>query len=418
MDFRKIYWGILVLGVILLLVSFFVRSATSTLLVIAVILILFALLEQLLLHKPSFFHKGSIPAVPLQEKSPVAIPSGLMQQPLVPPQQINFQAPKISLNPAKPVLRPQEVKSHQDYVTDSLAEAFSFQPSEKQEGGFFHRLFSRKKKHKPGAVHEQLMTPKSPVALSGEEGIEHAWESVKNISQKPQNKNKEVFKEQAITPVQGDVSSRPQAEQLEILKTYIQESIQQHFPLDAVKEAALRASWPAKLIDQAIKEIEDVKNKKKMMTIAVLAVVFLFLIFIFNALGLFLFPYWIKNLKYASPKFYLGAIALLIGITIIFVLRIRKTVEKKKVEYKLQEEEHVVAIKKELEAAPSAFQTDLDRLYQILVERGKISFNEITKAFNVTKEQAEEWGKILKEQDLVTIHYPPFGEPELLWKKQ
>ena len=107
----------------------------------------------------------------------------------------------------------------------------------------------------------------------------------------------------------------------------------------------------------------------------------------------------------------------MIAIAIIFILRIRKTVEKKKVEYKLVEEKNVVEIKQKLENLNTQFETDFDKLYALIIERGKLNFAEIAKAFNVSKEQAEEWGKILKEQDLITIHYPAFGEPELVWKK-
>ena len=43
--------------------------------------------------------------------------------------------------------------------------------------------------------------------------------------------------------------------------------------------------------------------------------------------------------------------------------------------------------------------------------------SEVAKIFNVTKAEAEEWGKILKDDVLITLYYPTVGDVELRCKK-
>ena len=65
----------------------------------------------------------------------------------------------------------------------------------------------------------------------------------------------------------------------------------------------------------------------------------------------------------------------------------------------------------------SSYETDLDKLYKILAEKQKLTISEVARAFNISKSEAEEWGKIMRDHDLITMHYPTVGEPELIWKK-
>ncbi|MBI3622886.1 hypothetical protein HY212_02285 [Candidatus Pacearchaeota archaeon] len=62
--------------------------------------------------------------------------------------------------------------------------------------------------------------------------------------------------------------------------------------------------------------------------------------------------------------------------------------------------------------------TELDTLYQLLNEKERLSIGAIAKAFNVQKEKALEWSKILEEHDLVTIEYPAFNDPEVEVKEK
>ena len=63
-------------------------------------------------------------------------------------------------------------------------------------------------------------------------------------------------------------------------------------------------------------------------------------------------------------------------------------------------------------------ETQLDELFDMINETGIVKLSEVAKKFNIKKETAEEWGKILEEHNLIELHYPAFGELEFRkWKK-
>ncbi len=55
--------------------------------------------------------------------------------------------------------------------------------------------------------------------------------------------------------------------------------------------------------------------------------------------------------------------------------------------------------------------TDLDILYETLKDKKELPISAISKSFNVTKDIAMEWCKILESGELVIISYPGFSEP-------
>lgn len=55
--------------------------------------------------------------------------------------------------------------------------------------------------------------------------------------------------------------------------------------------------------------------------------------------------------------------------------------------------------------------TDLDVLYEILKDKKQIPISAISKSFNVNKDIAMEWCKILESGGLVSVTYPGFSEP-------
>jgi len=59
------------------------------------------------------------------------------------------------------------------------------------------------------------------------------------------------------------------------------------------------------------------------------------------------------------------------------------------------------------------FETDFDIFYKLLKEKKKLRIGLIATSFKITKEQALDWGKILESNDLVSIEYPAFSEPEV-----
>ena len=61
----------------------------------------------------------------------------------------------------------------------------------------------------------------------------------------------------------------------------------------------------------------------------------------------------------------------------------------------------------------SRSETDLDILYNLLIEKKSLSVGAISKTFKINKDKALEWGKILENYDLARIEYPTFSEPEI-----
>lgn len=72
---------------------------------------------------------------------------------------------------------------------------------------------------------------------------------------------------------------------------------------------------------------------------------------------------------------------------------------------------------KNIQMPDNIITTSLDTLLDLIIKKGRIQLKDAAKVFSVTRAQIEEWAKILEEHDLIEIHYPPLGEPELR-KKQ
>ena len=58
--------------------------------------------------------------------------------------------------------------------------------------------------------------------------------------------------------------------------------------------------------------------------------------------------------------------------------------------------------------------TDLDVLYNILIERKRIDLKSISKIFGVTSEVSENWCQVLESGNLAVIHSPRIGDREVI----
>ena len=67
----------------------------------------------------------------------------------------------------------------------------------------------------------------------------------------------------------------------------------------------------------------------------------------------------------------------------------------------------------EIEMFDNTITTPIDRLFELVMKKGKIRIKDAAKNFSVNKTQIEEWAKILEDHNLIEIHYPPIGESEL-----
>lgn len=64
----------------------------------------------------------------------------------------------------------------------------------------------------------------------------------------------------------------------------------------------------------------------------------------------------------------------------------------------------------------SIYQTDFDRLCDVVEKENTVSLSKIAAAFNVDKNVVQRWGEILNENELIEYRVPAFGEPEFIKK--
>ncbi len=69
-------------------------------------------------------------------------------------------------------------------------------------------------------------------------------------------------------------------------------------------------------------------------------------------------------------------------------------------------------------AKSKGYETDFDMLVNVVNQRGRIKLSEAAQTFKVSLKHIEEWGRILEEHDLLKVHYPAFGEAELVKKHE
>ena len=79
-------------------------------------------------------------------------------------------------------------------------------------------------------------------------------------------------------------------------------------------------------------------------------------------------------------------------------------------------ENDIYSIKKDIEKK-GRYETDIDKLYELLLKYRVIKIETISDIFDIPLEQAEEWAKILENHDLASTRYPAMGGAELRKKK-
>ena len=203
----------------------------------------------------------------------------------------------------------------------------------------------------------------------------------------------------------------------------MQQSLQQKYPPEAIRTAAQQSGWPATLIDRALLLAQPkTTKKKKIIVLLSLVIALIILLILLNNSDMFLLPYWVSSLSDASPQFYFIMIGVFLLVIFLFVRKVRLLYKAKQIRYKVAEDKQVSAIKEELKHMPASvvrgtYETEFDKLYLLISEKQKLTITEVAHGFNISRKEAEEWGKILKEQGLIELHYPAVGDLELLWKK-
>ena len=134
----------------------------------------------------------------------------------------------------------------------------------------------------------------------------------------------------------------------------------------------------------------------------------------FVALGFILFQQQKISLRGLIILAVLGLLIIVITDLIVYRKRHKKVI-KEKIESSQREKEVRIY---QLKPIRGVSQTQFDELVNLVNKTGIVKVSEVAKKFGIPKQLAEEWGKILEDHKLVTLHYPTLGELELRkWKK-
>ncbi len=137
---------------------------------------------------------------------------------------------------------------------------------------------------------------------------------------------------------------------------------------------------------------------------------FLLVLFVLSIIGFFVAYYYKENVGM------IAAIAVLLTSLIGYRVLNRKRIKKKdEVEGKVSS---VKALPKRANINLGRYETGFDALYKIVEQKGRVKFAALAVYLGIDKKKVEEWATILEKHDLVKIHYPAVGGPEVVkWEK-
>ena len=239
--------------------------------------------------------------------------------------------------------------------------------------------------------------------------------SFMKLKKKPTISGKEVEKElkKEVEKIEKSVDKFTK------VRAYIKESLDKNIPKAKIIEACIAADWPREEIDNAF---EEFGGKRFDMLYVLFGGIFVMLFGLILS-GNFLIGYWLETLKMSfSWIYYILILGMFGGIGIIGIALNENVAKKKRVQHvirdkKVTEIKTKLATTKTVDVGAEDYATDIDRLLAIVNEKEKLTVESVGEIFGITKAEAEQWGKILKDQDLILLYYPTVGEVELRKKK-
>ena len=167
-----------------------------------------------------------------------------------------------------------------------------------------------------------------------------------------------------------------------------------------ILEALRKAGWPQAIIDEAFDEANrhPMHTYRKRIAIGLSAfAAVVATVFVLSSSAIY---FVIENIMYIVVGIGAGSIGF-----IVFLYYRRQNQQKGKV---VDE-----APKRTLDVKPGQYETDIDLLYKILLQKKKMRLSEIMSDFGVNEKHAKEWVKILEQHGLAKVKYPAFGEAEV-----
>lgn len=185
-----------------------------------------------------------------------------------------------------------------------------------------------------------------------------------------------------------------------VLVSYITKEQWRGFANQDIEQVLNRAGWPNQSIKEAFAEAASHpmhRYRARIIISIIMLATLLTIIFILSSSAIY---FVIEHIVYIV----VGMGVATIGFIVLLYVKNRKT--KRMV---LDE-----APKRTLETKPGEYETDIDLLYKMLLEKKRLKLSDIMSQFGVPQRHALEWAKILETHGLARVRYPAFGEPEIV----
>jgi hypothetical protein len=163
------------------------------------------------------------------------------------------------------------------------------------------------------------------------------------------------------------------------------------------------------VINDTKKPVKKIKAnfKPRMMLFALLFIAAVVVALVLNSKGI---------ISFTNPYVLMSMGALFLVSIVAVSYRFYKYHKSKSEIHDQLSKENIAVIKRSIVAKSSKYKTDLDRLYELINEKGKVTLSDVMVGFNVSEEMAQRWAKILESHSMIIINYPPFGEVQLCKK--
>ncbi|RME54836.1 hypothetical protein D6777_02470, partial [Candidatus Woesearchaeota archaeon] len=102
-------------------------------------------------------------------------------------------------------------------------------------------------------------------------------------------------------------------------------------------------------------------------------------------------------------------------LAVLVVLQTMLFLNRKKIVHKVSKK--VVVKKTKKKTTSKKIETDFDKLYNMIQEKGEVTLKDVQKEFNISAEKAEEWARLLENYNLIEIVVPAFGDVKLKVKQ-
>jgi len=196
----------------------------------------------------------------------------------------------------------------------------------------------------------------------------------------------------------------------------LERKIQKRKEKELKRKQKIEAKRKKRLEKQKIKE-EKRKSKEdkkeKIITIRIKGPkgTFYFTLFLASIVIFLIGQFYGSNYFYAS--LIIRILALILMCLSLFGYRKIKKIEKFEKKRKKEKVPLIKELPKGLRIELGKYETDIDVLYKLIEQKGRIKLSAVSKYFGIDKKNIEEWATILEKHGLAKVYYPAVGGPEL-----